>query len=55
MHVPAAQGEPPSRRWCLALQAALAADTDMTPPGEVYWDYRERERGDKQVVSQLEN
>lgn len=53
LHLPASQGEPPSHRWCLGLQAALVANTDTTPPGGESWDYGER--WDKQAVSQLEN
>lgn len=53
LHLPASQGEPPSHRWCLALQAALVANTDTTPPGGESWDYGER--WDKQAISRLEN
>ena len=48
-HSPAAQEEPPSHRWCFALQAALAADIGTRPPGGACWGCGER--WDKQVGS----
>lgn len=40
MHLPTSQGETLSQLLFPGLQAALAADTSMRPPGGACWDCR---------------
>lgn len=51
LHLPAAQGETHSHRWCPALQSDLVTNTGMMPPCGASWDCRERRQG----VNQGEN